>query len=282
VVLRKLMKLLVGNSERLVGMVAEFDADKGYLIEKEVVKGFLPFGQPKEEKPKAAYEEIGSEKGIIGEALKKYNTTGYSGKVLEGADFSSKLGVKAGTTAYQKVAGQEASTKEKKVIDLMGKINKEPEEVRGKNMKGGGTEEPRSKMDIAKKVGQKGVGALAGAAAGVVMTAVGAVLGSLSLVFLPITIAINVMVNTCIVTAYSGGKVAEYFSDLVDSSVYKSLGRLADTKRKECDEIVKMLAMNTHQKEDEQINQMLLSVLSNVYNAVDYIQKAEEKFRDKN
>ena len=32
------MKLIVGNSERLVGMVAEFDADKGYLNEKEVVR----------------------------------------------------------------------------------------------------------------------------------------------------------------------------------------------------------------------------------------------------
>jgi hypothetical protein len=48
VVLRKLMKLIVGNSERLVGMVAQFDeGDKGYLTEKDLVgthksAGYLP------------------------------------------------------------------------------------------------------------------------------------------------------------------------------------------------------------------------------------------------
>ena len=38
IVLRKLMKLIVGNSERLLGMVAQFDTDdKGYLTEKDLV-----------------------------------------------------------------------------------------------------------------------------------------------------------------------------------------------------------------------------------------------------
>ncbi len=252
--------------------------EKPEFIEKEVVKGFLPFGQPKEEKPKAAYEEVGSEKGI-----------GVSSdKFLEKASEASKLGVKAGTMTYEGIAGKEASTKEKKVIKQMSELPETHEnEVRKESIKqamtGGGTDpEPRSKMAMAGTIVKKGVGAVAGTVVGAVATAVVGALGVvLSLVYFPFMFAAKVIYMSCFLTAYSAGQVAGYFSELVDDNSYKNLGKLADTKSKECEEIVKMLAMNTHQKEDERINQLLLSVLSNVYNAVDYIQKAEEKFRDK-
>ena len=100
--------------------------EKPEFIEKEAVKGFLPFGQPKEETPKAAYEEIGSEKGI-----------GVSSdKFLEKASEASKLGVKAGTMTYEGIAGKEASTKEKKVIKQMSELPETQEnEVRKENIK---------------------------------------------------------------------------------------------------------------------------------------------------
>ena len=192
--------------------------EKPEFIEKEAVKGFLPFGQPKEETPKAAYEEIGSEKGI-----------GVSSdKFLEKASEASKLGVKAGTMTYEGIAGKEASTKEKKVIKQMSELPETQEnEVRKENIKamtGGGTDtEPRSKMAMAGTMARKGLGSVAGTVVGAVATAVVGALGVvLSLVYFPFMFAAKVIYMSCFLTAYSAGQVAGYFSELVDDNSYVS------------------------------------------------------------
>ena len=259
---------------------------KPVFEEKEVVKGFLQFGQPKgEEKPKDAYKELDSEKDTLGDALKAAKNYNYV-KTTELTKASVATATLAPTLAlegYKAVALDKVANKEN-AEERHRKLEKNLDEVARKEqvrreMTGGGVAQ-KKRTESGKLAGVTG-GVMLGTLGGVAGTIIGGVLSAFTFSFLAISVALNVVINSVVLTSYVTGKVSGYFMDLVDSSSYLNLGKLADTKSAECKKVVKMLAMNCEQEKDQRANQLLLSVLSNIYNAVDYIQNAEEKFHDR-
>jgi len=255
--------------------------------EKEVVKGFLQFGQPKgEKKPKDAYKELNPEnKGILAQVRNKVKNYNYA-MTTEGIERSvatATLAPRLALKGYKDVALDKVANKEN-AEERGRELEKKLDEVARKEqvrvaMTGGGVAQ-KKRTESGKMAGVTG-GVMLGALGGIAGTVLGTIGSAFTFSFLAISVAFNVVINSVLLTSYVSGKVSGYFNDLADSSSYLNLGKLADTKSAECKKIVKMLAMNCEQEKDQRANQLLLSVLSNLYNAVDYIQKAEEKFHDR-
>ena len=236
---------------------------KPEFTKKEVVKGFLQFGKEKTETPpEPAYEELGKEKKSVFDALPGKNY-GKTREIIKNTTELIKSAPKAGSNAYEKYQGKTVNVeKEKKLIERMGQLNK--------------SHEIALRKEQISQVRQMGgvVGTVSGVLTGAATLAKGVVYGA---IFIPLSIFHNVIGNAIDLTIFSVGQL----KDLTDDSSYLRLGMLATKKREECEKILEMLNINLYQVEDERINQLLLSVLYNIYNALDYIEKTEEKFRDR-
>ena len=235
---------------------------KPEFTKKEVVKGFLQFGQEKTETPEPAYEELGKEKKSVFDALPGKNY-GKTREVIKNTTELIKSAPKAASNAYEKFEGKTVNVeKEKKIIKRMSQLNQ--------------SHEIALRKEQINQITQKGgvVGTVSGVLTGAKTLATGVVYGA---IFIPLSIFHNVIGNAIDLTIFSAGQL----KDLTDDSSYLRLGMLATKKREECEKILEMLNINLYQVEDERINQLLLSVLYNIYNALDYIEKTEEKFRDR-
>jgi len=236
---------------------------KPEFTKKEVVKGFLQFGQEKTETPpEPAYEELGKEKKSVFDALPGKNY-GKTREVIKNTTELIKSAPKAASNAYEKFEGKTVNVeKEKKIIKRMSQLNQ--------------SHEIALRKEQINQITQKGgvVGTVSGVLTGAKTLATGVVYGA---IFIPFSIFHNVIGNAIDLTIFSAGQL----KDLADDSSYLRLGMLATKKREECEKILEMLNINLYQVEDERINQLLLSVLYNIYNALDYIEKTEEKFRDR-
>ena len=234
---------------------------KPEFTKKEVVKGFLQFGQEKTETPpEPAYEELGKEKKSVFDALPGKNY-GKTREVIKNTTELIKSAPKAASNAYEE--GKTVNVeKEKKIIKRMSQLNQSHEIALRKEQIN----------QITQKGGVIGIGS--GLLTGAKTLAKGVVYGA---IFIPFSIFHNVIGNAIDLTIFSAGQL----KDLADDSSYLRLGMLATKKREECEKILEMLNINLYQVEDERINQLLLSVLYNIYNALDYIEKTEEKFRDR-
>jgi hypothetical protein len=106
--------------------------------------------------------------------------------------------------------------------------------------------------------------------------------GILFIPFFALEIVARVTILPFILTVVSLQSVAGYFSDKFDETSYQNLDKLANSKITECGKIAEFLQANWRQEEDNQTHQNVLQVLSNIYSALDYIEQAEESYRDRN
>ena len=254
------------------------------------------FEETEVKEPKKAYEEIGGVTTLdkVGKTLEgmNYAGTGTSTQLMKETfetDKETGYGLKStktianaisktGTAIYtgKAMRGMFRKNKEKASQALAEKQEEQLRKQQIMDVQQTGGAQAEQKKTIMNKAGK-----LAGQAIGGIT---GVVVGIGALVWAPFSLVTNIIINAGIITLYPVGKPLFILFDqtkLFDSSSYKSLGKLATTKQAECKKIVDLLAMNCNQEEDQRSNQLLLSVLSNVYNAVDYIQNAEEKFRDR-
>lgn len=277
--------VFIKDPAKYMGMFVKYYYDENDYLKGETLT--KPTFEEKEETKEAdkAYEELGGETTMdkVGKTLKgmNYAGTGTSGQIVSdffdtdkdtGVIKSTKTAKNAIYETTKSIEGVFSKNKEKAAQELEKKQENALRKQQIMNVQTGGAVEEPKKFTWTNR-GHQGVGVVTGLIA-----------SGIALAWLPTSIVLNIIINPVKIAFYPLGKALLVLFDqvnLLNSSSYKSLGTMAETKSAECKKVVKMLAMNCEQEKDQRANQLLLSILSNIYNAVDYIEKAEEKFRDR-
>jgi hypothetical protein len=186
--------------------------------------------------------------------------------------------------AYQKIEEKkdQAPSYLPKVFTTKPKISKvttnlleaaTPDETKIKELK------PNQKVELEEKAKNQAIKQLGGGIVGKGVYMASGLVGA-AISFVAIDVVYRGSVFLIFVIPYGLASVSQAMSESLSKEAFKKQDSEANERINACKKIVENVAMNWTKDEYNKRNETLLQVLSNMYSALDYIEKAEKSYRD--